>query len=264
MMIFKRICTVGCCLLTVGTAAFGQTEVTTSYQIGLGNTGILDTYLSQEKFSGLGLTLLSTNERRQTDSQWSTMLQHQLNATSAEDRAKTVNELQGDYTLLVGRYRAWQFSRLTLQAGAAAAFNLGFIYNTSNSNNPAQGRVALNIMPSAIANYRLPIGGRPWYLRYELELPFVGIMFSPNFGQSYYEIFSRGDYDHNIVPTTFVATPSLRHMLSVDYGLNRSLTLRLSYLGDYQQAKVNNLKSHIYHHRVMIGVVRNFTICSHP
>lgn len=237
-------------------------EVTT--QVGVGSTNILDTYLSQEKFSGLGLSFLTTAELRKDGRLWATLKEHELNFVSADDRSGIREELQGDYTFLLGRLRQWHLGAWCLQAGGMVAANIGVIYNTANSNNPAQGRFSLQFMPTGAASYTFPLLHRRCRLRYELQLPLAGVMFSPNYGQSYYEIFSLGNYDHNVVPVTFIATPNLRQQLSFDCPVSRYLTMRIGYLGHYQQARVNNLKSHVYHHRVMIGVVRNFTITRTP
>ena len=86
-------------------------------------------------------------------------------------------------------------------------------------------------------------------------MPLVGIMFSPAYGQSYYELFYGGKYDDNIVFTN-VSTPSLRHQFSVDLPLWRKASLRIGYLGDVRQAKPNHLKQHEYSHSFVLGVTR--------
>ena len=235
-------------------------EPTSSHLIGVGNSRILDTYITQEKFSGIGFSYLYIKERAKEGKKWNSVIEHELDISSTKDRSKDNQMIEGDYNLYWGRYRHWKLfaDRLLLQAGGLANANLGFLYDMTASNNPAQARLSLNLMPAAIATYHFPLFGKQFALRYELNVPLVGVMFSPNYGQSYYEIFNRGNYDHNIVPTTFVSAPTFRQMLSLDWRTSERWSLRIGYLGNYQQAEVNNLKQHIYAHRVMIGIVCHF------
>ena len=217
-------------LLAVSVEAVAQ-----SYTFGLGPSRILDTYLTPEHFSGTGFTFL------------------------AKDRSKNISMLEGNYYFYWGKYYNWRLmdNKLRLQAGGMANANIGVLYGMINSNNPVQARAALNIMPSGIATYDLNIGRACFSIRYELALPLVGLMFSPNYGQSYYEIFSRGNYDHNIVPTTFISAPTMRQLFTIDWHTGKKWDLRVGYLGNYQQAQVNNLKQHVYTHRVLIGIARS-------
>ena len=235
-------------------------EPTSSHLIGVGNSRILDTYITQEKFSGIGFSYLYIKERAKPIKRWNNLIEHEIDLSSTKDRSRDANMIEGNYNLYWGRYRQWQCfrDRLQLQAGGLANANLGFLYNMTGSNNPAQARLSLNVMPAAVATYRFPLFNQQFQLRYELNVPLVGIMFSPNYGQSYYEIFNRGNYDHNIVPTTFISTPNFRQMLTIDWRAGEKWSLRVGYLGNYQQAQVNNLKQHIYAHRVMIGIVCHF------
>ena len=234
--------------------------------LGVGYTDILDTYLSPEKYRGTDLRFMS-HTRREKDS---TCLVHQLLhegcIATADNRSGNGGEIGGGYTFAYSLLRKWQMPvgscLLRLLAGGTAELSVGFLYNTRGSNNPAQARLALQLKPTVAADFDFRLfrrQQRPFTLHYEASAPLCGLMFSPNYGQSYYEIFSRGNYDHNCVPTTIASTPSLRQMLTLDFRALHT-TWRIGYLGDWRQASVNNLKQHTYTHALVFGIVRRFRI----
>lgn len=244
----------------IGLLLVASVEATAqSHLFGAGPSRILDTYLTPEHFSGKGLTYLYIRERQKPESRWSTLMEHEADLSTTSDRSESISMLEGSYNFYWGMHYNWRIldDKLRLQAGGVANANLGVLYGMLASNNPVQARASLNIMPSGIATYDLHIGRARFSLRYEVALPLVGIMFSPNYGQSYYEIFARGNYDHNIVPTTFVSAPTIRQLFSIDWHTGKKWDLRVGYLGNYQQAQVNNLKQHVYTHRVLIGIARS-------
>lgn len=239
-----------------------QKVITNVRMLGAGSANILDTYISPKKYRGTELRYIShTTRMREWGTRVSRQIVHQGYISHTENRSGDGDEIAGMYCFSYGAHYNWTLcgGKLTLKAGGTLDAGIGFLYNTRNSNNPAQARMSLAVSPSAAAEWRFRIRRRPLSLRYEVGAPLVGVMFSPNYGQSYYEIFSRGDYDHNVVPTTIFSTPSLRQMLTLDLTLHRT-TLRVGWLGDWQQAEVNNLKYHSYSNMLVVGIVRNFKI----
>ena len=243
--------------------------------IGIGQAKMLDTYLSNENYSGTELRMISQtekshyreaaleSERKDTVRQfWSHAFRHQLSLQYTHPRSNDSNYLGALYACIFNYSHNWNSwvsgHYMTFQAGLQAELGLGFLYSTRNTNNPAQARAYLNAGPAASVNYPFHAFRirRPLALRYEVNAPLLGILFSPNYGQSYYEIFTRGNYDHNCVVTTPVSAPTLRQMLTLDVQL-KNFIVRVGYLGDYEQAKVNNLKYHTYSHLFTVGFVKN-------
>lgn len=222
--------------------------------VAVAHTDLLDTYLSQEKFTGTEISFLSQRTHRRDSSRVSRDMTHHASVALAGTRGNAQSLLSALYNLRFGWHYNWTFpaQRLRLKVGGAGDLTIGGAYDTRNSNDPAQARLAFSIDPSASLSWDFSLGRRLFTLTYSADAPLAGLAFSPAYGQSYYEIFSRGNYDHNVVFTSPFSGPQLHHMLTLDFHIRRT-TLTVGYLGNILQMQANGLKYHQYSHAVMVG-----------
>ena len=250
-------------LVSVGLCAQEARPVIRSTMYGLGAVNLYDTYLSPMEYNGVQVRVLRESSRLTPwmDGKVSRQVMFQGHVATAENRAETASELAGmvnwNYALHYN-FRCLD-ERLRWTIGPMAQIHGGFLYNTRNSNNPAQAKLYANLAASAIVAYSLPWKWLPVEVRYQLDVPFMGEMFSPQYGQAYYEIFSLGHADGTVCFTSFHNQPTWRHWLTADMKFQK-FTLRVGYMADMQQARANGLRSHDYSHSFMLGLVHKFVI----
>lgn len=233
--------------------------VTRATMYGIGFTNVFDTYLSPQEYKGVDFRFSHETIRmtKLFDGNVSVQNFFQADVGYTHNRVDNNNTFSGLVNWNYGLH--YQF-RLTenfkLLAGGLIDVNGGFVYNLRNTNNPASARAYVNLDASGMAIWHLKIKRYPLVLRYQVNVPMIGAMFSPHYGQSYYEIFSLGNSSGVIQFTSLHNQPSLRQMLSVDFPV-RYAKMRISYLADLQQSNVNQIKTHTYSHVFMVGFVKD-------
>ena len=234
--------------------AFSMRAVT----FGIGRVNLLETYLSPRNYTGPELTFMFETLRpsRRWNQRMVRQMMWQLNLSSTKNTAKKGHELAGFLHWDMGWYYSWRpHKQWIFLAGGQFGINVGGIYNSRNSNNPAQAKAYTNVAASGMAIYLIRCRNYTMTARYQLDMPLMGLAFSPNYGQSYYELFSLGHYDRNICFTYPGNAPSWRQLLTLDLPLGNSI-IRLGYLVDIRQSYLNGLKSHGWSQALTIGYVR--------
>ena len=255
---------IGCCLLALCDGIYAQADsqqanryVTRATMYGIGYTNVFDTYLSPQEYKGIDFRI-SRETMRMTkllDGNVSVQNFFQANIGYTHNHAENNNTFNGLVNWNYGLHYQFRITE-NLLAGALADINGGFVYNLRNTNNPASARAFINLDASAMAIWHAKIKNYPLTFRYQVNVPVVGAMFSPHYGQSYYEIFTLGNSDGVIQFTSLHNQPSVRQMLSIDFPV-RYAKLRFSYMADLQQSDVNNIKTHTYSHVFMVGFVKD-------
>ena len=230
--------------------------VVKSSQLGVTLLNNLDTYLSNYNYKGLGLNYSHEAFRDACTGNYHWKYQKLLNITAGY--AIQGSNLQ--YAALIsynwsGYHPCKVAQGLTLLAGVQIQLEGGALYNPAGGNNPAAAKLRTAIAASGMAIYHFPVLRSEWVARYQIDIPLMGAMFAPEFGQSYYEIFGLG-HAKNIVAFTHPGNnPSWRHMLSLDIPI-KATTLRISYTSDLYQSRINDINCHIYRNTFAIGFAR--------
>ena len=214
-----------------------------------------DSYLSPNTFGGYSVDIAADSWRRSAGNEY---LFHQSSERLSGGFVSHGNAAELFVSSLTTR--SWAFRMLDadgfrLYAGPQALLRVGAVYNPQNTNNPSNAKVGLHAAAMGLAEYRSRCWGCPLRVSYQLDLPLLGAFFSPEYTQSYYEIFSH----RQMRGTVHAATPancfSSSHAVTLDLSL-RAATLRLQLLSDVDQWHTSTSAYCLTRCAVAVGLVR--------
>ncbi len=167
-----------------------------SIGIGVGETRSLDTYLSPVTYSGtsFGLGVWQELPFSSHPGEWRMCFGGEGRFSNMLNPRGNARKYDADLRIAWGAERMWSIkpvtgSTLWLGAGADGVIEGGCGYLPRNGNNPAAARARIGIDIAGSAEWTMYLKGVPLTVGERLSVPTLGIFFSPQYGESYYEIY---------------------------------------------------------------------------
>lgn len=229
-----------------------------TYLLGMGKNHVYDSYLSPLDYAGstLGFTRIGERTMQRGQGRWSQMTYFDLNASQLHNPVGNATTWDGELQFNYGQhYHLMAQPKWNVALGGLLGAHLGGTYNTRNGNNPGQMRMALDLAVSAVAARQFALWKKRWTWRTQCDIPVIGTFFTPNYGQSYYEIFILGHANRNIVFSHPFNAPSVRLLSTISIPFGTS-SLTLGYKADIRQSTVHHLDRHAWHHTFLIGYTK--------
>ena len=227
--------------------------------VGLGFALSYDSYLSPLPYNGLQISGLSEKIKPTAWFDGKILTQELFDVDAAMVLNPTGTALMYAAALRYsygGFYRFQPVKKVQLFAGMQAEASAGCLYNPRNSNNPVNAKLHLNWNLSGMAAYRFRIYKQPIQLRYQFELPVCGMLFSPEYGQSYYEI-GLGDSAPLLHFARWGNQFIFRNLLTIEVPVFQ-FCVRLSYLNSYHETSINQLDTKMQSNMLLLGFSRYF------
>jgi len=229
--------------------------------VGIGSQKVHDSYLSPLLYKGSEFTVMSERLKyfslRSDNYSWYSELNFQLGLLDNPAQSATMIPFVLRY-FWGTHYHIRPTQNVNILAGAIVNMDLGGRFLMQNQNNPYSLDANANLWISAMGYYHLHLWKRTFTFREHFAMPFAGLMFSPNYMQTYYEIFVLGATENTIRATSFGNRLAWRNKISVDVPVS-FCTFRLGFLAERTVTEVNLLETRNTNLSFLAGLVYNFS-----
>ena len=128
------------------------------------------------------------------------------------------------------------------------------MYSARNGNNPASVDLALSLGPSALYSLRFGSARFPFLFKAYAHADLLGVAFSQDFGESFYELYYFGRPARRLSVTHPWNAPSAFTLTTLDLPVLDYLTLSIGYRWDYRRTELNHLSVYRHQNSLLVGV----------
>lgn len=229
--------------------------VNSSWMLDAGSAHVADTYLSPLKYTGWNVSF--EYERLQamkfSPEAWRQQLHVGVEFSDTENQAGNSSMLYANLYARWGMLHVWRLPyRFTVAAGGSASADIGGVYNSRNGNNPAAAKADITANLTGWATWDFILGRMPVMLRWQTTLPLVGMFFSPEYDELYYEMYlgNRHGLLHCAWPGDFFRWDNLV-TADLDFSTTR---LRVGFRSRIYSTEVNHITTRIFSYSFVLGV----------
>lgn len=250
-----------------GLKAQSESWKSTDWQIGSGSTYIYDDYLSPISYNALSFRYSTESFKpigkfsNPDDGKW--FNQNHINLlpafTSTRSGASLYHikaEIRNTTYMRFYHDKSWD-----LYAGGSISLRGGGRLIRQTRNNPGSADLMTDLGVSFMAKYKMELWGKPLIIRYNGNLSILGLAFSPEYTQSYYEIFYLGNYSNSTKFTSFINKQHWVQQLSIDIPLSaKKSSMRISYWNEGRISMLNDINTRVLSDQFTVGYIRYFKV----
>ena len=242
------------------TTTWSERPVLAMFTAAVGHASLLDTYLTPIRYKGLNLELGFEHLQNTgfNPQRWARQLTLGVEYDNVDNRVgnNTMHTITADGQCPLMHRWQWPAQHIQLLTGPMTQLRAGIIYDAANSNNVVSVKARWSLGITAMACYDTRLARKPFTLRYQASLPVAGVFFSPDYDESYYEMYL-GNRKNLAHLGWWGNRFDLTHQLLADWHLGGTI-VRLGYRGRFESSWVNNLSTKIYTHSLVVGIGGEF------